>query len=90
MPGPARPGAREDETSMRLLAIALTAVLIVASVVGMVGAFALLARRLLGLRFGLVRLLVAGLVGFAVAGAIAGPWPGRCRGMAAPPRRCGS
>ena len=35
---------------MRLLAIALTGILIVLSVVGIVGAFALLARRLLGLR----------------------------------------
>jgi ubiquinone biosynthesis protein len=56
---------------MRLLAIALTAVLILLSVVGIVAAFALMARRLLGLRFGAVRLLVAGLVGFAVAGPIA-------------------
>jgi ubiquinone biosynthesis protein len=55
---------------MRLLAVALTAVLIVVSVAAIVGAFALLARRLLGLRFGLVRLLLAGLVGFAVAGPI--------------------
>jgi ubiquinone biosynthesis protein len=57
--------------AMRFLAIALTAVLIVVSVVAIVGAFALLARRLLGMRFGLVRLLLAGLVGFAVAGPIA-------------------
>jgi ubiquinone biosynthesis protein len=57
--------------AMRFLAIALTAVLIVASVVAIVGGFALLARRLLGMRFGLVRLLLAGLVGFAVAGPIA-------------------
>jgi len=56
---------------MRLLAVALTAVLIVVTVVASVGGFALLARRLLGLRFGLVRLLLAGLVGFAVAGPIA-------------------
>jgi ubiquinone biosynthesis protein len=56
---------------MRLLAIALTAVLIVLSVVAIVGGFALLARRLLGMRFGMVRLLVAGLLGFAVAGPIA-------------------
>ena len=56
---------------MRLLAIALTAVLIVLSVVAIVGGFALLARRLLGLRFGVVRLLLAGLLGFAVAGPIA-------------------
>jgi ubiquinone biosynthesis protein len=56
---------------MRWLAVALTAVLIVVSVVGIVGGFALLSRRLLGLRFGLVRLLLAGLVGFAVAGPIA-------------------
>jgi ubiquinone biosynthesis protein len=64
---------------MRFLAIALTAVLIVLSVVAIVGGFALLARRLLGLRFGLVRLLLAGVVGFAVAGPIAravlGPGP---------------
>ena len=56
---------------MRFLAIALTAVLIVVSVVAIVGGFALLARRLLGMRFGVVRLLVAGLLGFAVAGPIA-------------------
>jgi ubiquinone biosynthesis protein len=56
---------------MRVLAIALTAVLIVVSVVAIVGGFAVLARRLLGLRFGLVRLLLAGLIGFAVAGPIA-------------------
>jgi ubiquinone biosynthesis protein len=56
---------------MRPLAIALTAVLILLSVGAIVGAFALLARRLLGLRFGLVRLLLAGLVGFAVVGPIA-------------------
>jgi ubiquinone biosynthesis protein len=57
--------------AMRFLAIALTAVLIVVSVAAIVGAFALLARRLLGMRFGLVRLLLAGLVGFAVVGPIA-------------------
>jgi ubiquinone biosynthesis protein len=56
---------------MRFLAIALTGVLILLSVVAIVGGFALLARRLLGLRFGVVRLLLAGLVGFAVAGPIA-------------------
>jgi ubiquinone biosynthesis protein len=56
---------------MRFLAIALTAVLIVLSVAAIVGGYALLARRLLGLRFGVVRLLLAGLVGFAVAGPIA-------------------
>ena len=56
---------------MRLLAVALTVVLIVVSVTAIVGGFALLARRLLGLRFGLVRLLLAGLAGFAVAGPIA-------------------
>jgi ubiquinone biosynthesis protein len=56
---------------VRLLTVALTAVLIVLSVVAIVGAFALLARRLLGMRFGVVRLLAAGLVGFAVAGPIA-------------------
>jgi ubiquinone biosynthesis protein len=55
---------------VRVLAIALTAVLIVLSVTAIVGAFAVLARRLLGLRFGLVRLLLAGLAGFAVAGPI--------------------
>jgi ubiquinone biosynthesis protein len=57
--------------AMRFLTIALTAVLIVATVVAIVGGFALLARRLLGMRFGLVRLLLAGLLGFAVAGPIA-------------------
>jgi ubiquinone biosynthesis protein len=71
---------------MRLLAVALTAVLIVLSVAAIVGGFALLARRLLGLRFGLVRLLLAGLVGFVVAGpiaeALAGPM--RSGGTAAP------
>jgi ubiquinone biosynthesis protein len=56
---------------VRVLAIALTAVLIVLSVTAIVGAFAVLARRLLGLRFGLVRLLLAGLAGFVVAGPIA-------------------
>jgi ubiquinone biosynthesis protein len=57
--------------AMRFLAIALTAVLIVVSVIAIVGGFALLARRLLGMRFGLARRLLAGLVGFAVAGPIA-------------------
>jgi ubiquinone biosynthesis protein len=56
---------------LRLLAIALTAVLILLSIVGLVGGFAVLARRLLGLRFGVVRLLLAGLVAFAVVGPIA-------------------
>jgi ubiquinone biosynthesis protein len=56
---------------MRVLAVALTAVLILLSVGAIVGAFALLARRLLGMRFGLVRLVLAGLVGFVVAGPIA-------------------
>ncbi|HEV2824739.1 MAG TPA: AarF/UbiB family protein [Actinomycetota bacterium] len=56
---------------MRVLTIALTAVLIVLSVTAIVGAFAVLARRLLGLRFGRVRLLLAGLAGFLVAGPIA-------------------
>jgi hypothetical protein len=40
--------------AMRFLAIALTAVLIVATVVAIVALLALLARRLLGMRFGLV------------------------------------
>ena len=71
---------------MRLLTVPLTAVLIVVSVVGIVGGFALLARRLLGLRFGLVRLLLAGLAGFAVAGPIVqsltgGVPPGEWTGM---------
>jgi ubiquinone biosynthesis protein len=57
--------------AMRFIAIALTAVLIVATIAAIVGGFALLARRLLGMRFGLVRLLLAGLLGFAVAGPIA-------------------
>jgi ABC1 atypical kinase-like domain len=56
---------------MRFLAVALTVVAIVASVVAIVGGFAVLSRRLLGLRFGLVRLLLAGLIGFGVAGPIA-------------------
>jgi ubiquinone biosynthesis protein len=56
---------------MRFLTIALTAILIVLSLVGIIGGYALLARRLLGLRFGVVRLLIAGLLGFAVAGPIA-------------------
>jgi ubiquinone biosynthesis protein len=56
---------------LRLLAIALTAVLILLSIIGLVGGFAVLARRLLGLRFGVVRLLLAGLVAFAVVGPIA-------------------
>jgi ubiquinone biosynthesis protein len=77
--------------AMRFLAIALTAVFIVVSIVAIVGGFALLARRLLGMRFGLVRLLVAGLLGFAVAG----PSPGRCVGRSRRPGtpsspRCGS
>jgi ubiquinone biosynthesis protein len=55
---------------MRFLTIALTAILIVLSLVGIIGGYALLARRLLGLRFGVVRLLIAGLLGFAVAGPI--------------------
>jgi hypothetical protein len=71
---------------MRVLAVALTAVLILVSVAAIVGAFALLARRLLGLRFGLVRLLLAGLVGFAVAGPIAQAMAGSVRsGGAATP-----
>jgi ubiquinone biosynthesis protein len=71
---------------MRVLAVTLTAVLILLSVVGIVGGFALLARRLLGLRFGLVRLLLAGLVGFAVAGPIAQALAGPIRaGGAATP-----
>src|SRR6266540_906071 len=56
---------------MRFLAIAATVVLIVLSVVGMVGGFALLARRLLGLGFGVVRLLLAGVLALAVAGPVA-------------------
>jgi ubiquinone biosynthesis protein len=56
---------------MRFLAVALTVVAIVVSVVTIVGGFAVLSRRLLGLRFGLVRLLLAGLIGFGVAGPIA-------------------
>jgi ubiquinone biosynthesis protein len=69
---------------MRLLAIAATVVLIVLSVVAMVGGFALLARRLLGLGFGLVRLLLAGLLGFAVAGPIVRSMtPAAPRGQAA-------
>ena len=68
---------------MRVLAVALTAVLILLSVAAIVGAFALLARRLLGLRFGLVRLLLAGLVGFAVAGPIAQPLAGSLQGQGA-------
>ena len=65
---------------MRVLTVALTAVLILLSVSGIVGGFALLARRLLGMRFGLVRLLLAGLVGFAVAGPIAQALAGPMRG----------
>jgi hypothetical protein len=38
---------------MRFVAIALTAVLIVVTIAAIVGGFALLARRLLGMRFGL-------------------------------------
>jgi ubiquinone biosynthesis protein len=68
---------------MRVLAVALTAVLILLSVAAIVGAFALLARRLLGLRFGLVRLLLAGLVGFAVAGPIAQALAGSVQGEGA-------
>jgi hypothetical protein len=53
---------------VRFLLIAVTAVLIVVSVVALLGGFAVLARRLLGLRFGLVRLLLTGVLGFTVAG----------------------
>ena len=60
---------------MRLLAVALTAVLILVSLVGIVGGFALLARRLLGLQFGLVRLLLAGLVGSRSRGRSPRRWP---------------
>jgi ubiquinone biosynthesis protein len=72
---------------MRVLAVALTAVLILLSVAAIVGGFALLARRLLGMRFGLVRLLLAGLVGFVVAGPIAQALSGplRASGGAATP-----
>jgi len=52
---------------MRLILSAIIAL----SVLGLVVGFALAARRLLGLRFGAVRLLVAGLLAFAVAGPIA-------------------
>ena len=65
---------------MQVLAVALTAVLILVSVAAIVGGFALLARRLLGMRFGLVRLVLAGLVGFAVAGPIAEALAGSIRG----------
>ena len=52
---------------MRLILSAIIAL----SVLGLVVGFALAARRLLGLRFGAVRLLLAGLLAFAVAGPIA-------------------
>jgi ubiquinone biosynthesis protein len=65
---------------MQVLAVALTAVLILVSVAAIVGGFALLARRLLGMRFGLVRLVLAGLVGFAVVGPIAEALAGSIRG----------
>jgi ubiquinone biosynthesis protein len=55
---------------MRVLAIAATVVLVAVTASAIIGAFALLARRLLGLGFGLVRMLLAGLVGFGVAGPI--------------------
>jgi ubiquinone biosynthesis protein len=55
---------------MRLLAGAATVVIVVASIVGMVVGFAVVARRLLGLQFGVVRLLLAGVLGLAVAGPI--------------------
>jgi ubiquinone biosynthesis protein len=75
---------------MSILAIAATAVLIVLSGAAIVGAFAVLARRLLGLGFDVVRLLLAGLVGFAVAGPIFQPCPGRSRPEARRSLRCGS
>jgi ubiquinone biosynthesis protein len=59
---------------MRLLAIAVTVVLIGATAVGMITAFALVARRLLGLRFGVVRLLLAGVLAWQCWGRS----PGRC------------
>ena len=65
---------------MQVLAVALTAVLILVTVAAIVGGFALLARRLLGMRFGLVRLVLAGLVGFAVVGPIAEALAGSIRG----------
>jgi len=52
---------------MRLLEVAIIGV----SVFGLVTAFALVARRLLGVRFGIVRTLLAGLLAFAVAGPLA-------------------
>jgi ubiquinone biosynthesis protein len=67
---------------MRVLAVALTAVLLLLSVVGIAGGLALLSRRLLGMRFGLVRLLLAGLVGLGVAGPIAQALSGAVRSEA--------
>ena len=66
---------------MRVLGIALTAVLIVLSVAGIVGGFALLARRLIGIRFGLVRTLLAGagLPAVRAAVPVAGREPRRRR-----------
>jgi ubiquinone biosynthesis protein len=58
---------------MRLLAVAATVVLVVASALGMIIAFAMVARRLLGLRFGVVRLLLAGVLAVAVMGPISRP-----------------
>jgi hypothetical protein len=43
------PDAGKDGSPMQVLAVALTAVLILVSVVGIVGGFALLARRLLAM-----------------------------------------
>jgi hypothetical protein len=67
---------------MRILAIAATVVLIVLSGAAIVGAFAVLARRLLGLGFGLVRLVLAGPIFQAMSGTVA------ARGSAI--TRCGS
>ena len=75
---------------MRVLAIALTAVLIVLSVVAIVGGFALLARRLLGMRFGVVRLLAAGLLACAVVGPIARAVLGAVPTTEGAVTRCGS
>jgi ubiquinone biosynthesis protein len=55
---------------MKVLGVAATVLLVMATGLAMTIAFALIARRLLGLRFGLVRMLLAGALALAVMGPI--------------------
>src|ERR671931_211054 len=55
---------------MKVLGVAATVLLVMASSLAMTIAFALVARRLLGLRFGLVRMLLAGALALTVLGPI--------------------